>query len=396
VAGYERVAGVCSACAVGSYKAAAGDEPCNSCLGDTTTQEAASTTIAECVCEADFGLVGGACQACVRLAQKLHPGNEACIDCGPNSALDPDATHNNLTACECLAGHAGDWRGCEACLKGFYKSGAGAGECAACAAYATTPQNASTSIADCFCAPLEAWESGPVGPGSVNGSCVVVCAAGATGSAGVCTLCLEGTYKPVKGSAACSACSAPFSASLRGSVLASACTCPAGFLDNFGTEYVYVTSVGALSDTLNETVLCAGYGDGVPCAVAADPAQRLRAVVFSPTANATIKDITVRVSYRNSTLLLYACTSDCEANATIHLHRQRGALVITASGSASATLQRHVGRALQLSHTPALITPAQAEAAVLRYNLHAGDAMWIPASGGLASCEPCLPGLACV
>jgi len=106
-------------------------------------------------------------------------------------------------------------------------------------------------------------------------------------------------------------------------------------------------------------------------------------------------DRTVRVSHRGSTLLLYACT-DCEPNATIRLYGQRGALVITASGRASATLQRHVGRALQLSHTPALITPAQAEAAVLQYNLRAGDAMWIPASGGAVSCEPCLPGLACM
>jgi len=65
------------------------------------------------MCEADFGLAGGAYQACVRPAQKVHPGNEACIVCGPNLALDPDANHNNRTACECLAGYAGDWRGCQ-------------------------------------------------------------------------------------------------------------------------------------------------------------------------------------------------------------------------------------------------------------------------------------------
>ena len=105
-------------------------------------------------------------------------------------------------------------------------------------------------------------------------------------------MCAEGTYKPVAGSAACSACSAPFSALILWLVLASACTCPAGFLDNFSTEYVYVTSVAALSEDLSETVLCAGYGDGVPCAVAADPAQRLRALVLSPAANATLRDVT--------------------------------------------------------------------------------------------------------
>ena len=396
VAGYERVAGVCSACSVGSYKAGAGNGPCSTCLGDTTTQEAASTSITECVCAADFRLNGSACQACVRPAQKLHPGNEACIDCGPNSALDADANHNNQTACECLAGYAGDWRGCDACLKGFYKADAGVGECSACVAYATTQQNASTSIAANFCAPPETWESGPLGPNVTNGSCVAVCAAGSSGSAGVCPLCAAGTFKAGSGSAACSACLAPFSASLAGSVLASTCTCPAGFFDNFGTEYVYVTSVGELSDTLNETVLCADYGDGVPCAVAADPARRLRALKLSAAVNATLRDVTVTVSHRGGSLLLYACTTDCERNQSINLHDQPGALVMVASGSASVTLTRHVGRTVQLSLTPALISPAQAEAAVLRYGLRAGDALWVPVTGGAAAYAACPPGLACL
>jgi len=145
-------------------------------------------------------------------------------------------------------------------------------------------------------------------------------------------------------------------------VLASACTCPAGFIDNYGTQYVYLSSVGALSvTTLNETVLCQGFGDGVPCAVAADP-----------------------------------CTTDCEANATIHLYGQPGALVIAASGSASATLSRHVGRTVTLSRTPTFITQAQAEQTVLKYSLRAGYAMWVPVSGGTASCEPCPQGAVCL
>jgi len=349
------------------------------------------------VCEADFGLVGSACQACVRPAQKLHPGNEACIDCGANSALDPDANHNNQTACECLAGYEGDWRGCEACLKGFYKSDVGAGQCIECVDYATTLANASTSITDCFCAPPEVWESGPLGPNVIDGSCVAVCASGSTGSAGVCTLCLEGTYKPVAGSAACSSCPSPTTASLLGSVLASACTCPAGFLDNYGTEYVYVSSVGALSEaTFNETVICQGFGDGVPCAVTPDPARRLRTLVLSQVVYSTLQDVSVSVSHLGTTLLLYACTSDCEFNKTISLHGQPGELVIVASGSASATLSRYVGRNVQLSQVPSLITQQQAERAVLKYNLRAGDAMWVPVSGGAVSCAPCPQGVVCL
>ena len=174
-AGYSRNAnGVCAACAVGSF------EPVN-----------------------------GVCQACTPPTAKLNPGNEACIGCGPNSALDPDKGHNNQTSCKCLAGYTGDWRGCDACLHGFYKSDARAGQCSACAARATTAQNASTSIADCFCAPPELWEPGPSGSNIINGSCVALCAAGTTGSAGVCVLCAAGKFKPATGNALCTACTAP-------------------------------------------------------------------------------------------------------------------------------------------------------------------------------------------
>jgi len=122
----------------------------------------------------------------------------------------------------------------------------------------------------------------------------------------------------------------------------------------------------------------------------------LRALVLSPAANATLRDVIVTVSHRGATLVLYACTTDCEPNTTISLHGQPGVLVVAASGSASATLTRHVGRTVQLSLTPTLISQAQAEAAVLTYGLRAGDAMWVPVTGGAASCEPCPPGAVCL
>ena len=157
-----------------------------------------------------------------------------------------------------------------------------------------------------------------------------------------------------------------------------------------------MTSVGALSEaTFNETVLCQGFGNGVPCAVAADPARRLRTLVLSQVVNSTLRDVSVSVSHLGTTLVLYACTSDCERNMTIRLHGQPGALVIVASGSASATLSRHVGRNVQLSQVPTLITQQQAEQAVLKYNLRAGDAMWVSVSGGPVSCAPCPQGLVC-
>ena len=396
-AGYSRNANnTCAACAVGSFKAGTGDAPCVQCLGNTTTLEPASASIAECVCEVDFEPVGGVCRACTPPTAKLNPGNEACIGCGPNSALDPDDGHNNQTSCECLAGHAGDWRGCEACLRGFYKSEAGARQCSACAAYATTAQNASTDISQCFCAPPELWEPGPLGPNVSNGSCVALCAAGSRGSAGVCNLCATGTYKPVTGSAACSACTAPFLASLAGSVLASACTCPAGLLDNQGTEYVYVTSIGALSEAdLDVSTMCANYGDGMPCVVAANPALRMRSLRLSAAAGGKLRDVTVQVTRRGSRLTIFACTSECVENSEIKLHGWPGVLIITSSGLGSAVLTRHTRRTAVLSVVPTMITQAEAEKAVLRHDLRVGDAMWVDVQGGPKTCEPCPLGVVC-
>ena len=146
--------------------------------------------------------------------------------------------------------------------------------------HATTAQNASTNISDCFCAPPKLWESGPSGPNVVNCSCVALCAAGTTSSAGVCFLCAAGKFKPATGSALCTACTAPLSDSDAGAALASECKCPEGLLDNQGTDYVYVTSIGALSEAdLNVTTMCEGYGDGVPCVMPSNPALRMRTLV---------------------------------------------------------------------------------------------------------------------
>jgi len=382
---------------VGSYKTSPGDAPCVQCLANTTTLEPGSTSISQCVCEVDFEPVNSVCQACSPPTAKLNPGNEACITCGPNSALDPDDGHNNQTSCECFAGYTGDWRGCDACLVGQHKASPGGEACEQCVQHATTAQNASTGIAACFCAPPELWEPGPVGPDIVNGSCVALCAAGTTGSAGVCALCAAGKFKPATGSALCTACSAPLSDSDAGAALASECTCPAGLLDNEGTEYVYVTSIGVLSeDDLNSTSICKGHGDGVACVVPANPALRLQALVLYAAANETLRDVTVRVTHLGSQLTLFACTTECVAGTQIHLYGLPGTLVITSSGLAYAWLTRNTRRTSVLSHTPTMFTQAQAEQAVLRHALRVGDAMWMSAAGGAVTCAPCLQGAVCL
>jgi len=168
-------------------------------------------------------------------------------------------------------------------------------------------------------------------------------------------------------------------------------------LDNQGTEYVYVTGIGALSEAdLNVTTMCEGYGDGVPCVMPANLTLRMRTLVLSAAAGGTLCDVTVRVTRLGSELTLFACTSECVANAQINLHELPGTLVITSRGLASASLTRHTRRTAALSHTHTLITQAQAVQAILRHSLRVGDAMWVSMTGGAVACEPCLQGAVCL
>ena len=106
--------------------------------------------------------------------------------------------------------------------------------------------------------------------------------------------------------------------------------------------------------------------------------------------------MTVRVTHLGSQLTLFACTSDCVADAQINLHGLPGTLVITSISLAFASLTRHTRRTAALSHTPTIFTQAQAEQAVLRHSLRVGDAMWVHMTGGAVSCEQCLQGVVCL
>ena len=230
-----------------------------------------------------------------------------------------------------------------------------------------------------------------------GGDCVSSCLAGETGGAGVCEPCAPGTYKPDQGAQACAPCPAPTSASLEGSTLAAECMCPAGFLDNRGTEYVYVASVGGLSESgVSSAAICAGVGNGVPCAVLASQSHRLRSLVLTPGAGATLRNVTVQVSHLGTVLTLFLCTSDCVLGATVLLEGLPGALFVTVTNAAQVVLARHTRRTASLAPAPSLFTLAQVEQAVLRDGLRAGDALWAPAEGGAVACVVCLQCLACL
>jgi len=110
-----------------------------------------------------------------------------------------------------------------------------------------------------------------------DGSCVSSCLADETGGAGACEPCLAGTFKHEKGPAECTPCLEPTSDSESGSTLSSDCTCHAGFLEDYGSDYATVLSVGELSpEDMESTKVCPGRPE--TCSEPASPAHRLHSL----------------------------------------------------------------------------------------------------------------------
>ena len=220
------------------------------------------------------------------------------------------------------------------------------------------------------------------------------CLADETGGAGACEPCLAGTFKHEKGPAECTPCLEPTSDSESGSTLSSDCTCHAGFLEDYGSDYATVLSVGELSpEDMESTKVCPGRPE--TCSEPASPAHRLHSLQLTATEGEQVRDVTVRVSHLGTSLTLFLCTLDCVPGAPIGLEGLSGTLTVTAAGHSTMTLTQHTRRTAVFSLSHDTFTHAQAEEAVLRQSLRVSDALWMPTEDGEVSCVPCLQGLVC-
>ncbi|KAJ1474533.1 hypothetical protein T484DRAFT_1635394, partial [Baffinella frigidus] len=120
---------------------------------------------------------------------------------------------------------------CVPCEAGTFKPFEGPGACLSCPGDGAGDYKDTTDAADCTACPSNAVSA----EGSTSLS-ACTCPAGFTGDAGSggsCVLCESGTYKNVRGSAACSVCPSN-SLSAVGSTGLSNCSCPAGFSGDAG------------------------------------------------------------------------------------------------------------------------------------------------------------------
>jgi hypothetical protein len=233
--------GTCVPCAAGKYKIGAGDAACSNCGAgkyletEGATQEidcvscpgssssaAASTTIANCLCNAGHtGPNGGTCVACAAGKYKISVGDVACSNCGTGKYLDTQGASQEISCvscpassssaaasttienCLCNAGHTGPNGGtCVACAPGKYKIGAGDAACSDCGAGKYLETEGATQESSCVSCP---GSSSSAAASTAITNCL--CNAGHTGpNGGTCVACATGKYKIGAGDAACNDC----------------------------------------------------------------------------------------------------------------------------------------------------------------------------------------------
>lgn len=387
--GYERLAtGVCTACALGSFKDSAGDAACAACaavLGPhSTTLQPAAANASACVCKPGFALVNG--------AAGLHC---ALTTCPPGASLVLTASS---AACRCSPGfaHVANLPNgsvvCTACANGFFKDHVADAACTACGAHTVSAAPRANRTA-CACAPD--YEPGQHhGPDVLGGSCVAQCEPGYHGAAGNCAKCPPGQFKPSKGQA-CFACPGARSASPLGNLLASRCSCPARTVEIPAADMVVVERLGPFLDDSAESQSATGA-----LLFAADANKHLWRldIAFPATGAPGARAARVAVAGR----LVFACARDACRDTTVELHGARGLVNATATAAlTSFTLRWRTRRAVVLAPNAAAWFPAaaaQAQAWAAAGRLRPGAAVFRAPnvfSTTVSACAPCPAGLRC-
>jgi hypothetical protein len=389
--GYQRVggvSGVCTACALGSFKESAGDAACAACaslLGpSSTTLQPASANASACVCWPGYERVGGAgaCQltACLAGSALVLTQSAASCQCAPGFRFVQNLPNGSVF--------------CAACGDGFFKDFIGNDlSCTSCGSNTVSLAPRANRTA-CACAPD--YEAGQHdGPDVLGGSCVAQCDAGYEGARGICTLCSTGKFKASKGQV-CSSCQGARSASPRGNTQSSKCSCPRSTLEIAAADMVVVERLGPLLDDSAESL--AGTGALLLAANASRPLWRLE-IVFPPSGARSAR---VTVAGR----LVFACARGSCRDTTVELQGMRG--LVNASSPAAAltsfTLRWRTRRQVVLADNaagssawfPAAAAQAQAWAAAGR--LRAGAAVFRARSvfsSTVTACAPCPAGLRC-
>ena len=385
--GYERLAtGVCTACALGSFKESSGDAACASCaavLGThSTTPQPAAANASACVCKPGFALVNGACTltTCPPGASLVITESFAACSCSPGFA-HLENLHNGSVVCT-------------ACADGHFKDNVANAACTSCGLNTVSAAPRANRTA-CACAPD--YEPGALdGPDVLGGSCVASCPPGFTGSHGNCAKCTTGKFKPSKGKA-CLDCPGARSASPVGNVFASKCSCPQSTMEIAAADMVVVERLGPLVDTSAESLA----GDDALLVDANENRHLWRIEILFPSVGARSALVTV------GGRIVFACARNACHDTTLMLQGMRGLLnassLSSSQGHTRFSVSWRTRRQVVLAASSAAAkwfqhAAAQAEAWAAAGRLRAGAAVFRTRhvySANVTACAPCPKGLLC-
>jgi hypothetical protein len=236
-AGYNRLACVCTAGELCTYKAEPEDRlnslPCTTCPPFETTLQTACANASDCVCEPGYERLLGTCQltACAAGSMLVITGHAASCQCALGFEYKSTLANGSVV--------------CTACADGKFKDHVTNSACAPCGVF-TIPSAPRANRTACACAPD--YEPGlNDGPDVPGGSCVASCEAGFAGERRVCIVCPAGNFKTAKGKT-CTACSSVLPSSRPGNTVTAKCSCPHQTFEVDSTNMVVVDNLGPLLD----------------------------------------------------------------------------------------------------------------------------------------------------
>ena len=184
----------CTACGKNHYNDVVGSSACRTCPSHSVTTNTGAKSVNECECSPGFetqkdgsSLVG--CDACEKGFYKSGTGSSnRCTACTLHATTKMSAS-TGPDSCKCNPGYSGLIKSaadhCTACDVGFYL-GTNAAQCLKCPTSSITAATAAAAVTDCLCLP---GFSGAIQTASST-----------------CKACAIGTYKSARGAAACSNC----------------------------------------------------------------------------------------------------------------------------------------------------------------------------------------------
>lgn len=143
---------VCVDCASGTYKTVTGTGSCTTCPPKSSTSGVGSSSLDDCTCNAGYtpDVVTGECTACpVGTYKAAPPSRSACTSCGTGRTTT-DVARISALECTCAEGYGG--ANCVLCEAGKYKPLIGNQECYQCVPGRTSPPGSSAQSA-CTCKP---------------------------------------------------------------------------------------------------------------------------------------------------------------------------------------------------------------------------------------------------